>query len=170
MAVVGQPRSFHKKFLFTVEIPGVAWAGFQKCSEPKMSTAVVEQWEGGAIVADQSPGRMKTAAITLERGATKDLDLYAWYKQVNSAAAGVGLPDDQYKKTVNIVRRDRAGNVLRRIELRKAWPSEYSAGEQDNTADGNVIESLVLTYQYFEFDDDASGTPGGQPTGGTPGG
>jgi phage tail-like protein len=156
MSIVGQPRSYQKKFLFTVEIPGVEWAGFQKCGEIKMTTAVVEQWEGGALVANKSPGRIKTADVVLERGATGDLDLLQWYKQVNRAAAGVGQLDEQYKRTVNIVRRDRDGSVLRKWELRKAWPVEYSAGDNDNTADANVIESLTLTYEYFEASDDPS--------------
>jgi phage tail-like protein len=153
MSIVGQPRSYFKKFLFTVEIPGVGFAGFQKCSEPKSTTEVIEQWEGGAIVPDQSPGRMKFEAVTLERGATKDLDLYAWYLQVNDAAAGTGAIDDKYKKRVNIVQRDRDGSVLRKWELKKAWPSAYGPGDWDNTVSANGIETMTLTYQLAEPND-----------------
>ncbi len=156
MSIVGQPRSYHKKFLFQVEIPGVAWTGFQKCGDLKETTAVVEQWEGGAIVANKSPGRVKTSDVTLERGATSDLDLWQWYKQVNDAGAGVGAVDEVYKKTVNIVQLDRDGSVLRRWQLFKAWPTEYSAGDRDNTTDGNAIEAITLTYEYFEPSDDTS--------------
>jgi phage tail-like protein len=153
MPVVGKPRSFFKKFLFTVEIPDVGSAAFQKCSEPKMTTEVIEQWEGGAIVAQKSPGRMKFEDVTLERGATKDLDLYRWYLQVNDAASGTGAIDDQYKRTVNIVQRDRDGSELRRWELKKAWPSMYTPGDWDNTASANGIESMTLTYELAEPDD-----------------
>jgi phage tail-like protein len=162
MAVVGQPRSLRKKFLLELEIPGIESVLFSKSSAPEMVSDDVEQWEGGAIVAEQSPGRMRTAAITFERGATKDLGLWLWYKQVNSAAADGGLPDDQYKKTCNLVERDRDGTVSRRTEFRSAWPSEFDAGDQDNGADANIVESLTLTYQYFEPDDDTSGTPRGR--------
>jgi len=157
MSVVGKPRSYHKKFLFTVEIPGVGWAGFQKCGEIKSTTSVVEQWEGGAIVASKSPGRTKTADVTLERGATSDLDLWAWYKQVSNAAAGTGVIDDQYKRTVNVTQRDRDGSVLRQWQLQYCWPTEYSAGDRDNTSDANAVESITLTYEYFEPSDDTSG-------------
>lgn len=156
MSIVGAPRSYHKKFLFQVEIPGVDSADFQKCGDIKASTAVIEQWEGGAITADKSPGRMKTSDVTLERGATSSLDLYLWYKQVNDAAAGTGAVDEVYKKTVNIVQLGRDGTVLRRWQLFKAWPTEYSAGDRDNTADANVIESLTLAFEYFEPDDDST--------------
>ncbi|HEY5316360.1 MAG TPA: phage tail protein [Solirubrobacteraceae bacterium] len=156
MSIVGRPRSFFKKFLFTVEIPGVGWTGFQKCSEPKQTTAVIEQWEGGAIVADKSPGRIKMEDVTLERGATKDNDLYAWYLQVNDAASGTGKVDEVYKRTVNIVQRDRDGSVLRRWSLLKAWPTIYGPGDWDNTADANGVETLVLCYQYPEPNDKPS--------------
>jgi len=33
MPVIGNPRSFHKKFRFIVEIDDVGHAGFQRCSE-----------------------------------------------------------------------------------------------------------------------------------------
>lgn len=158
-AIIGQPRSFLKKFLFRVEIPGIAWVGFQKCSEPKLSTAVVYQWEGSGFAetwnaAFGAPGRMKAMDITLERGASKDLDLWHWYREVNDAARNSGLVGNEYKRLVNLVSVDRDGSVIRRTELTNAWPSEYSAGDRDNGTDGNAIESLVLTYDYFEFDDD----------------
>jgi phage tail-like protein len=153
MPIIGKPRSYFKKFLFTVEIPGVGSAKFQSCSEPKMSTDVIEQWEGGAILPEESPGRMKVETVTLERGATKDLDLLAWYYSVNDASSGLGAPDDQYKKTVSIVQRDRDGSVLRRWRLKKAWPISYSPGGWDNTQSANMIESMQLRYKYPEPND-----------------
>ena len=39
MAVIGTPRSFHKKFKFVVEIDGFQHAGFQKCSELSVEVA-----------------------------------------------------------------------------------------------------------------------------------
>lgn len=158
MSVVGQARSYHKRFLFRVEIPGVAWAGFQKCGELKETTAVISQWEGAGQLtwnaAYTSPGRVKTSDVTLERGATSDLDLWRWYRQVSDAGAGSGAVDEAYKRSVQIVQLDRDGNELRRFALRAAWPTEYSAGDRDNTADGNSVESLTLTYEYFELSDD----------------
>ena len=42
MAIIGNPRSFHKKFKFIVEIDDVGHAGFQKCSELSVEVANVE--------------------------------------------------------------------------------------------------------------------------------
>lgn len=157
MSIIGKPRSYFKKFAFTVEIAGVTYAGFQKAGPLKASVAVIEQWEGGALAAETSPGRYKTADVTLDRGATKDLDLWKWFKQVSNIAANTGAVDDTYKKDIDIVQRDRDGTELRRWTLHKAWPHDFEAGEWDNTADGNVIESVVLTHKWFDPQDDISG-------------
>lgn len=156
MAVVGNVRSFFKQFSFTIEIPGVAFTGFQKCGEIKGEVAVIEQWEGGSLAADKSPGRFKAADVTLERGATKDLDLWKWFKQVANIAANTGSVDDKYKRTLDVVQRDRDGTELRRWTLHDAWPSGFSAGALDNAADANVLESVTLTYRYFETEDQAA--------------
>lgn len=156
MSVVGKPRSYFKKFLFTLEISQVAFAGFQKASELSMETAVIEQFEGGAITAEKSPGRVKVADVTLERGATKDLDLWQWAKQVSNIAQNGGVIDDQYKRSLDLVQRDRDGSELRRWSLYDAWPNKFVAGDWDNTADANVIESITLTFKYFVPDDDVA--------------
>ena len=39
----------------------------------------------------------------------------------------------------------------RRWTLYGAWPTKFVAGEWDNSSDENVIESVTLTYDYFEM-------------------
>lgn len=156
MAVVGQPRSFFKQFLFRVEIPGVKSTAFQKCGEVKGDVAVIEQWEGGAIAAEKSPGRYKTADVTLERGATKDLDLWLWWKQVADVVNNGGFVDDLYKRTLDIVQLDRDGTELRRWTLHDAWPISFTGGQWDNTSDANGVESVTLTYKWFDTEDQAA--------------
>lgn len=156
MGIIGQPRSYYKQFAFSVEIPGVQFTGFQKCGEISGEVAVVEQWEGGALAADKSPGRYKTADVTLERGATKDRDLWKWFKLIANIAANSGTVDPKYKKTLDIVQRDRDGTELCRWTLYEAWPNKFVAGQWDNTADSNVMESVTLTYKYFDTEDEAA--------------
>jgi phage tail-like protein len=150
MAVIGQPRSFHKKFKFIVEIDSIAHTGFQKCSELSVEVAKVEYSEGGALIPDKSPGRLTFADITLDRGATSDQDLYTWMKQVADAAANTGLVDPKYKRNLDIVQQDRDGTALRRWRLTGAWPVKFVGGEWDNETDENVIESVTLTFDFFD--------------------
>jgi len=107
MAIIGNPRSFFKKWKFVVEIDGVRSSGFQKCSELSVEVAKVEYHEGGALIPNKSPGRLTFSDVTLERGATKDRDLYDWLRSVANTATGLGQIDPLYKRSLDIVQQDR---------------------------------------------------------------
>ena len=151
MPVIGNPRSFHKKFKFIVEADDVTSSGFQKCSELSVEVAKVEYFEGGSIIANKSPGRLTFSDVTLERGATQDRDLFRWFQDVAITSSGLGLADVNYKRNLDIVQQDRDGVTLRRWSISRAWPTKFVAGEWDNESDENVIESVTLTYDYFEL-------------------
>jgi phage tail-like protein len=151
MAVIGTPRSFHKRFKFLVEVDQFASAGFQKCSELSVEVANIEYHEGGALIPNKSPGRLKFADVTLERGATQDPDLFDWLTQVADASANTGLNEPEFKRNLDIVQQDRDGSTLRRWSLTGAWPVKFVAGAWDNEADENVIESVTLTYDFFQL-------------------
>jgi phage tail-like protein len=151
MAVIGTPRTFHKRFKFIVEVDGFSSAGFQKCSELSVEVANVEYHEGGSLIPNKSPGRLKFADVTLDRGATKDHDLFDWMEQVADAAANAGLVEPKFRRSLDIVQQDRDGATLRRWSLSGAWPVKFVAGAWDNEADENVIESVALTYDFFRL-------------------
>jgi phage tail-like protein len=151
MSIIGNPRSFHKRFKFVVEIDSVKHAGFQKCSELSVEIANVQYYEGGSLIPNKSPGRMTFPDVTLERGATQDRDLFDWFQQVANLASGLGLNDIDYKRNLDIVQQDRDGSTLRRWSITNAWPVKFVAGEWDNEADENVIESVTLSFDYFEL-------------------
>lgn len=151
MPTVGAPRSFHKKFKFIVQVDNFGSFGFQKCSELSMEIAKVEYYEGGSLIPNKSPGRVTFSDVTLDRGATKDRDMYNWARQTTNVAANTGVVDDQYKRQIDIVQQDRDGKTLRRWRLKNAWPVKFNAGDWDNEADENVIEQITLTYDSFEL-------------------
>ena len=151
MPVIGTPRSFHKKFKFVAEIDDIGHAGFQKCSELSVEVANVQYFEGGSLIPNKSPGRLTFADVTLERGATQDRDLFDWFQDVAITSSGLGLADVNYKRNLDIVQQDRDGTTLRRWTLSRAWPVKFVAGDWDNESDENVIESVTLTYDFFEL-------------------
>jgi phage tail-like protein len=151
MAVIGNPRSFHKRFKFVVEADQVSSTGFQKCSELSVEAANVQYFEGGSLIPNKSPGRLTFSDVTLERGATQDQDLFSWFQDVAITSSGFGFPDIDYKRNLDIVQQDRDGSTLRRWSITGAWPVKFVAGEWDNESDENVIESLTLTYDFFEL-------------------
>ena len=149
MPIIGTPRTFHKRFAYLVEIDQFSSAGFQKCSELSVEVASIDYYEGGALIPNKSPGRLKFSDVTLERGATKDQDLFDWMSQVADAAANAGLVEPRFKRNCDIVQQDRDGSTLRRWSLSGAWPIKFVAGAWDNESDENVIESVTLTYDFF---------------------
>ena len=151
MPIIGNPRSFHKRWKFVVEVDAVASSGFQKCSELSVEAANVQYFEGGSLIPNKSPGRLTFSDVTLERGATQDHDLFDWFQDVALTASGLGLPDIGYKRNLDIVQQDRDGSTLRRWSITGAWPVKFVAGEWDNESDETVIESVTLTYDFFEL-------------------
>lgn len=149
--VTGNSPVYHKKYKFLVEIDNFIVAGFQKCSELSAEVAVVEQYEGGSLTPNKSPGRVKYTDVTLERGATDNLDSWNWFKQVVDAVAGVGDEDPIYKRNLTIVQQSRSGKRLRQWRITAAWPNKFVAGEWDNTSDENVIEMITITYELFDL-------------------
>jgi phage tail-like protein len=156
MAVQGTPKNYDKKFLFAVEIDGLEVAWFESVSGLEFEVGVVEQHEGGNInVADQSPGKVKFAAVVLSIGSTDNRELYDWALLVVDAAANSGEIDNEYKKNVSIVQKDRDQSEKRRYNLFEAWPNKYKSGEWDAKAEENVVEEVTLTYRYYEREDAA---------------
>lgn len=150
MGIIGKPRSFFHKRAFLCEVDGLGSSSFAKASELSVEVGKVEHWEGGRLIPYKAPGRLTFSDVTLERGATRDLDLYRWLKEVANVAAGIGLVDDVYKRNVDIVQLERDGTTLRRWTLYRAFPVKFVAGEWDNDSDEVVIESVTLTYDFFE--------------------
>lgn len=151
MAIIGNPKSFHHKFKFKVEIDLLGSADFQKCSELSVEAANILYFEGGSLIPNKSPGRLTFSDVTLERGATEDHDLFDWFQDVAIASSGQGLVDPFYKRSGDIIQNDRDDTELRRWNLVRAWPVKFVAGEWDNDADEVVIESVTLTYDWFEL-------------------
>jgi len=149
--IIGTPRSFHKRFAFQVEIDGLGSAAFRTCSDIAVEFADVDHSEGGTLIPDKSLGRATVEDVTLERGATQDHDLYDWMLDCANLAINAGLVDAQYKRMVDVVQFDRDGTVLRRWRLHNAFIKRFVAGSWDNEADENVIESVVLRYDYPEL-------------------
>lgn len=149
MGIIGQPRHFHNKYKFLVEVDGLGSAAFQSCSELSAEIAKIEYFEGGAIIPDKNPGRMTVADLTVERAATKDADLYNWFLSVSNAALNGGLRSPLFKRNGSIVQLDRDNAVLRRWLVTGLWPTKFVGGAWDNNADEYTMEQVVLCMDFF---------------------
>lgn len=153
MTVIGNPRSFHKKFKFVVEIDDVGHAGFQKASEPLRRGRQRAVLRGRLAHPEQEPRAPHVLGRhALERGATQDRDLFDWFQDRRHH---VERPRP-HRRELQAQPRHRAAGPRRPhpaplVALARAWPVKFVAGEWDNESDENVIESVTPTYDFFEL-------------------
>ena len=145
-----QERIGLAKSKFIVEIDGIAYAGFMKCSELSVEAGKLERWEGGSPIPIKMPGRLTFADITLERGATDDEDLFDWFNAVADTTTGRSAVGNSFKRDLDIVQYQFDGSVASRYSLFGAWPTKYVAGDWDNGADEFVIEKVTLCFDRFQ--------------------
>ncbi len=150
MGIDGDPRTFHDKHLFEVSLDGFGSSDWQKCSALEGELATIEHWEGAAMIAHKSPGRLTISDLTLERGSTSDFDMYNWFRETANAAAQTGAVEDEFRRDGDLIilRRDRVPII--RWPIVGLWPKKFVAGDWDNTVDEKVITSLVLSMHYFD--------------------
>lgn len=154
MAQQGLTKNLHHKHRFVVEIDGFKSAAFSECSGIEWTVGVVKHREGGAVLANKSPGLVEVTPIVLKRGVSSDIDCFLWMTSVVAMAAagvgakGVGLADGKYKRNGDIVQLDNDGTELRRWTFRGAWPTKFKAAEWDNSKEEVQIEELTLEYDF----------------------
>lgn len=148
MAITGEPRHFHTKFKFQLEI-GFDCMQFQACSELKAEIAKIEYYEGGVIRPYKEPGRMNVADLTIDRAVTADSDMYRWLLDTANASTNSGLRSREFKKDGYIVQYDRDNTVLRRWQIYQMWPTSVTLGSWDNNSDEMTMEQIVLAFDYF---------------------
>lgn len=149
--MAGQAKKWHNKFKFLVEIDGFISAGFQKAGPLQGGVETIEHYEGGAVIPDKSPGLGNYENITLERGATDNLDDYNWFSNVlNAAEQTMGADPSDYKRNLAIIQQDNAGREVMRWNVYGAFPVNFTAGDWDNTASEKTMRVLELAIDYFE--------------------
>lgn len=151
MPIVGEPKHFHTKFKFQLDIDGVGSMQFQDCSELSVEVAKIEYYEGGVIRPYKEPGRMNVSDLTLNRAATEDLDLWYWLEDTVNASTNSGLRSTLFKRGGYIIQYDRDNTILRRWQLYGLWPTKMTVGAWDNNSDEMTIEQIVLAVDYFEL-------------------
>lgn len=150
MPVIGAPRIFDLKYRFRVEIDGIGSARYKSCSELTATLGEALLWQGGAMTPIKETTRLTFADITLERGASRDIDLWTWFKQGADAAADRGLPSPATERHGSIVQYNRASVPVERHDFFRAKCKEYSGGDWDNDSDDFRMERVVLSIGFFE--------------------
>lgn len=150
MATLGLTRvDPYKNFAFVVEFDGIDVAGFSRMSGHRQSTEIIKYREGG----DNSSPRKLTGQtdfdnITLERGTTANVGFYTWATLVFNPLADI-IPENLVKHFLTIKLRNKQGTTVKEWQILNAWPTEFTAGELDASANGVLVENLVVAHEGF---------------------
>lgn len=135
-------RDPYVNFNFLVEIDGITQAAFQEVSGLDSSVEVIEYREGGEnITMRKYPGQVKFSSITLKRGLTDDMQLYAWHKQWADGDPAAA------RKNGSIVMCTRAGEETARWNFFSAWPSKWTGPSLNAGANEVAIEMLEIAHE-----------------------
>jgi phage tail-like protein len=132
----------YKAFNFRVEIDGLA-ASFSHVSGLESEVEAIDYREGGEEARVRKlPGLRKYSNIVLERGITKDLELWNWHKQV--------LDGDVQRRNGSIVLLDDQGHDQVRWNFVNSWPCKYIGPTLDAKSNEVAIEALELAHEGLE--------------------
>lgn len=151
MAIKGESRKYETKYGFRVKIDGVEVAHFNKCSELSSEIEKILIREGGGTVGELQLGLVNVNDITLERGAvSSDTDLYDWFKEAVDLVANKGIPDEDAKRTMDIIGLGRDDIPVIRWRCFGCLPLMFTAGEWDNDASEINVTKVKLGVTSFE--------------------
>jgi len=136
----------YRNYKYEVEIDGFTRAGFSKVTGLKETTEKINYREGGD---NESPrklaGQTDFDDIVLERGMSIDNDFNNWRQQIYDVDQVEGNQGgDDYRRTVIIYLKNKAGTRVKQWTVKKAWPSEKADPDLDAGANDVAIETLTL--------------------------
>lgn len=131
------------RFIFMVEIEGLAPSQFIIVSGIESHTETIEYKSGNDRTVRKKPGITKYSNITLKRVYTGNSDLWEWYRTVINGAV------ERRAGSIILMRADRT--EIERYNFFEAFPVRYKNYELDST-DGTspLIEEIELAVEFFE--------------------
>jgi phage tail-like protein len=137
-----QAQDYRPSYRFRVEFDGLQQAYFQKATGLNAKVSVRKYEDGSDNKPVKLAGKVEYSPITLEFGATRNLELYNWFKSVLNGQA--------QKRSGAIIQLDETGREVERWNLIGVFPTEFAPGDFDATSqDGNTMRKIVLEYDEF---------------------
>jgi phage tail-like protein len=87
------------------------------------------------------PGRLKWGDVVLKRGITKNMDFYAWRKQVEQGKVDAARLDG------TIIMYDQTMTPVAKWNITKCWPSKIAGPSLQSDGNAVGIEELTLVHE-----------------------
>ncbi len=115
--------------------------GFGSSSEVQ---ELKQNLQSGKLVIIKTPGLLKWTDITLKKGLTDSLELWAWFKKVQQGK----MQEARVNGTITL--HNEQGAAVAKFEFTNAWPTAIVGPSL--TSDGNEIgvEEITITHEGYK--------------------
>ena len=96
------------------------------------------------IVLNKLPGKLKPPTITLKRGQTSGMELWAWHEAVRNGQIA------QARKSASLTAFNTAGEPVAKYWLEKAWPSKIEVEGLKAGRSVALVETVTLVAEYLQ--------------------
>lgn len=132
-------------FKFGLEIEGKLSGFFTTVSGVGSESEVVEHKitnpDTGETIIQKIPGRLTWTEVTLKRGVTSNIDVWAWRQSVVE-----GKIDDA-RTNCSIIAYNQGNEEIARWNFENAWPSKVTGPEMDAGSQDYMVEEIVIVHE-----------------------
>jgi phage tail-like protein len=127
--------------VFSLELETQNVGFFTECSGVGSESEVIEHKvvdKSGHEIVRKIPGRLKWTDITLKRGITSDLQIWAWREEVERGELSTA------RSNGSITEYDSGGQAIAKWQFQNGWPSKVVGGSAQGRADDCQTEVTSL--------------------------
>ena len=133
-------------FTFRLEVTGASpmTGYFTECSGIGSENEIVEHKvvdEGGHELVQKIPGRLKFQDVTLKRGITADMQIWAWRALVEQGKMG------DARSNMSIIMMDRDYTDVARWDFINAWPSKVTGPSVKSDDNSFGVEEVTIVHE-----------------------
>ena len=134
-------------FNFELQIEGKLTGYFTEVSGLGSETEVTEHkivGQGDREAVRKVPGRLKWGDLTLKRGITANMDMWAWRQMI------VDGQISSARSNGSIIMYDQAGTAVARWDFVAGWPSKVSGPTLASDSSAVGVEEMTIVHEGIE--------------------
>ena len=121
---------------FSITVDGVQVASF---SELGKITSEAPSDDFAGRVLKKLPGKRTPPTVTLARGLTSDLGIFAWHQAVVEGQVAAA------RKNADLVMFSATGDAVAKYHMENAWPSKLVVEPSKSGSSGVLVETVTFT-------------------------
>jgi phage tail-like protein len=131
---------------FSLTVDGYEIGVFTELSGVTAEVEPSEYWETGTdeTTTSKLPGKIKPPTVTLKRGMTGSLELWAWHEAVRQGAMGAA------RKSCSLTILNSEGKAVAKYWLENAWPSKMDVSGLKAGSSVPLMETVTLTCENIQ--------------------